>query len=166
MTGRLLLISFFVIQILVDLGHSVNAFPFVHYGMFSESFRQPDSLTVYEITVDGRQLKAEDFRIYRWDQVQNPLLAIDRQIGTEDNAFDKEKLRAAMGFTGTGALYRHLAPNLDNDPATAARFPGWYKIYLGKILGRPVRTLQVDKAWYRYDGSQFLLMKKQHRINI
>src|ERR1700710_282373 len=37
------MIVFFVVQIGLDLAHSVTVFPFVHYGMFSESFHHPDS---------------------------------------------------------------------------------------------------------------------------
>jgi hypothetical protein len=166
MTGRLLLIGFFVIQILVDLGHSVTAFPFVHYGMFSESFRQPDTLVVFEITVDGRRLNAQDFRIYPWDMIQTPLQAIDRQMQTVDARFDKEKLRSGLHFIGAGALYRLLAPNLDNTPSTAARFPEWYKRYLSRLLGHPIRTLEVDKTWYLTADSHFHLLKKDLWINL
>jgi hypothetical protein len=51
-----LVAAFFLIQIAIDLGHSVTAFPFVHYAMFSESFSQPDSLLRYEVIVDGDRL--------------------------------------------------------------------------------------------------------------
>ncbi len=166
MPGRFLLIGFFVIQILVDLCHSVTAYPFVHYGMFSESFPQPDSLTVFTITADGQLLQPGDFSIYRWDQVQNPLLAFDRQVSTRDFAFDKEKLQKGMHFIGGGSLYPLLLPNLNNTAITAARFASWYKTYLSSLIGRPIHSLRVDKTWYRYDGAHFVLLKTDHRINL
>ena len=85
-----LLIGFIVLQVGVDLAHSVTAFPFVHYGMFSESFARPDSLAVFEITVDGKLLEARDFRVYRWDMVQVPLAGFEQQEFTHDFAFDKK----------------------------------------------------------------------------
>jgi len=164
--GRFLLIGFFAIQILVDLGHSVTAYPFVHYGMFSESFAQPDSLTVFTITADGQSLQPGDFAIYRWDQVQNPLLAFDRQVSTRDFAFDKEKLQKGMHFIGAGSLYPLLLSNLNNTEITATRFASWYKTYLSSLIGRPIHSLRVDKSWYRYDGAHFVLVKTDHRINL
>lgn len=164
--GRFLLIGFFAIQILVDLGHSVTAYPFVHYGMFSESVPQPDSLTVFTITADGQSLQPGDFTIYRWDQVQNPLLAFDRQVSTHDFAFDKEKLQKGMRFIGAGSLYPRLLPNLNNSEITTARFASWYKTYLSSLIGRPIHSLRVDKNWYRYDGAHFVLLKTDNRINL
>jgi hypothetical protein len=163
---RVLLIGFFIIQVLFDLGHSVTALPFVHYGMFSESFASPDSLAVFEVTVNGRLLDAHDFSIDHWDMIQNPLGAFDRQTRSRDFAFDKERLRSGLHFIGAGSLYSLLAPNLDNTPAVAERFPGWYKTYLSRLIRQPIHALRVDKAWYRYDRVHFILLKKDPWINL
>lgn len=164
-TGARCLIAFFAIQVLVDLCHSVTALPFVHYGMFSERFPVPDSLVVFEITADGRRLDPRDFRIYSWDMVRQPLTAFDRQTGTHDFAFDKDKLRSGLHWAGLGGFWTALSPRLDNPPGLAARFPDWYKGYLGRILGHPVQSLRVDKAWYRYSGGQLILLKTEPWIN-
>ena len=161
-----LLIGFFLLQVLIDLAHSVSVFPFVHYAMFSESFARPDSLSVYEIVVDGRQLQPADFSIYQWDMMQNPLLSLQRQVSTEDFAFDKQKMAAGMKQVGIEGLYRAIQPNLDNVTGVETRFPQWYKTYLSGILGHPIRTLQVDQAWYRYSKGSCSLLKKENRINI
>src|SRR5579859_7751279 len=47
------LIGFFILQIGIDLAHSVTVFPFVHYGMFSESFSVHDSITLFGVSVVG-----------------------------------------------------------------------------------------------------------------
>jgi hypothetical protein len=161
-----LVIGFFLIQVLIDLAHSVTLFPFVHYAMFSESFARPDSLPVYEIIVDGRRLQQTDFSIYQWDMVQNPLLSLQQQTRTGDFAFDKEKMGAGMQKAGLGGLYKTLRPNLDNAPNVTSRFPQWYRNYLGSIVGHPIRTLQVDLAWYHYSEGRWRLLKKENRINI
>jgi hypothetical protein len=161
-----LLIGFFLIQVIIDLAHSVTLFPFIHYGMFSESFTRPDSIPVFEIAVDGQRLQATDFPIYQWDMVLNPLVAIERQVATRDFAFDKEKMSAGMNRSGMGALYRIVEPNLDNTRDVEARFSQWYRTYLSGLLRHPIRTLQVDKAWYRYSEGRCLLLKKENRINI
>jgi hypothetical protein len=161
-----LIIGFFLVQVVFDLGRSVTAFPFVHYAMFSESFAQPDSLVVFEITVDGQRLQPADFPIYRWDMVQSPLLAFERQAGTGDFAFDKARIQAGLHRVGLGSLYTLLKPNFDNDSRAGSRWPSWYAAYLGRLIHRPIGDLRVDKAWYRYTGGHFLLLKKENRISI
>jgi hypothetical protein len=161
-----LIIGFFLVQVVFDLAHSVTAFPFVHYAMFSDSFAQPDSLVVFEITVDGRRLQATDFPVARWDMVQEPLLAFDRQAGSRDFAFDKAKTQAGLQQVGLGSLYTRLKPNFDNDSSAGSRWPSWYAAYLGRLIRRPIGDLRVDKAWYRYADGHFFLLKKENRVSI
>ena len=161
-----LLIGLFVLQVIFDLVHSVTAFPFVHYGMFSESFSRPDTLTVYEITADGHPLQAADFSIYQWDLVQNALISLEKQVKTRDFAFDKEKMSEGMSRVGMGGIYRLVEPNLGNAPGTADRFPRWYQGWLSGLVGHPIRTLRVDKVWYRYAGGRYILLGKVNQINI
>ncbi|WP_431216060.1 hypothetical protein ACQ86N_16310 [Puia sp. P3] len=85
-----LLIGFIIIQVGIDLTHSVTVFPFVHYGMFSERFPRPDSLNVFEVSIDGRRLEPSEFRVYRWDMITGPLQAVDRLKSSDDFAFDRE----------------------------------------------------------------------------
>jgi hypothetical protein len=161
-----LFIGFIIIQITVDLAHSVTVFPFVHYGMFSESFARPDSLLVYEVTVDGRRLEAADYRVYRWDMIQSPLTAFDKMVTSNDFSFDREQLRTHLSGAGAGALYRLMAPGLENDSLTASLFPTWYKAHLTRLLGHPIGLLKVDKAWYRYENGHWQLLKLDNRITI
>jgi hypothetical protein len=161
-----LIIGFFLVQVVFDLAHSVTALPFVHYGMFSESFPRPDSLSVYEIVADGKPLQAADFPIYQWDMVQNPLFFLEKQVRTRDFAFDKEKLSAGMEWAGLGRLHRLMQPNLDNAPNTAARFPGWYRNYLSSLIGHAIKTVRVDQVWYRYTNGHCSLIKRENLINI
>ena len=155
------IIGFFILQIALDLAHSVTVFPFVHYGMFSESFAQQDSVEVFEVRVDGRLLRPGDFSIYRWDMVQTPLGAYEKQTATGDYAFDKEKLAAAMQKTGLTYLYNELKPNLDN----TGSFIPWYKRYLGGLVGHPITTVQVNKAWYRWAAGRLRLVRTETFFN-
>jgi hypothetical protein len=150
-----LVIVLFAIQIAFDLAHSVTAFPFVHYGMFSEKFSGPDSLLSYEVTVDGHRLDPQNFRIYQWDMVQQPLAAFDRMTATDDFAFDKSKFQTKLP-----ALYTHISDNLDNLSYPEARFPDWYANYLSALIGHSIRTVNVSRTWYRYTPSGFILLNK------
>jgi len=158
-------IVFFALQTGVDLAHSVTAFPFVHYGMFSESFAQPDSLAVYTVTVDGKALLAKDFRVYRWDMIQTPLAGFEKQQVTRDFSFDKEMMRIGFSRVGCSAVFRQFSPQLDNEPSANADFSRWYKQYLSGLLGYPIHTLRVDKVWYRYADGQLQSYRKETRIN-
>ena len=159
---RMLFIGFILIQIAVDLAHSVTFFPFVHYGMFSRTEPFPDSVELYQVTVDGQQLQPTDWSIYRWDMIQMPLEAFDKQTATHDFAFDKEKLKKGMQWTGCGSLYTALKTNLGN----TGHFPTWYKSYLAGLLGHRIANLRVDKAWYRWRDGRLMPIKKEPWINL
>lgn len=144
-----LLAAFFAIQVIIDLFHSVTAYPFEHYGMFSESLAAPDSLLAYEIVVDGQRLEADEFGIYRWDMIQQPLAAFDRQSRTADFAFDRSRISAA--FPG---IYSRLSTNLENTTAVAEAFPDWYLSYLSRLLHHPIHSLRVNRCRYRFSPNQ------------
>jgi len=161
-----LLIAFFLVQVAIDLAHSVTLFPFVHYGMYSEPFQRADSTEVFEVLVNGSPLLAKEHGIAEWDRIQAPLMARDKQSSTGDYAFDKEKTKEGLERVGMGKLYAAMAPRMDNDSALASQFPSWYRAYLAGLLDRPVRSLRVDRAFYRYDQGQYRLLRKEKWINL
>ena len=163
--GRAMIV-FFALQIGIDLAHSVTVFPFVHYGMFSESFSRPDSLKVFEVTVDGRRLESSSFRIYRWDMIQAPLMAFAQFRSSRDFAFDREKLHEYLQKAGMGAVYRQFEPQLINDPTVAAHFPQWYKSHLSSLLGYKIGRLKVDQSWYRYQNGRLQLLGKENYFTL
>jgi len=160
-----LLIGFIIIQVGVDLAHSVTAFPFVHYGMFSEAFGRPDTLAVYAVTVNGKLLQASDFRVYRWDMIQSPLTASETQALSRDFAFDREKMAEGLRWVGMSGVFTAIAPRITNDTSVAASFPAWYRQYLSGLLGYPVHHLRVEKVWYRWRAGQMRPYSTEIRIN-
>ncbi|MBS1606869.1 MAG: hypothetical protein JST42_29710 [Bacteroidetes bacterium] len=160
-----LLIGFIIIQVGVDLAHSVTAFPFVHYGMFSEKFGPPDSLAVYAVTVNDKLLQARDFSVYRWDMIQSPLEASEKQRVSRDFEFDREKMAAGFSRAGMTDVFTLVAPHLVNDKLVAEAFVSWYRQYLSGLLGHPVHTLRVEKVWYRWNAGRMQPYTKEIRIN-
>lgn len=150
-----LLAAFFAIQIAFDLAHSVTAFPFVHYGMFSGSLSAPDSLESYEVVVDGHRLDPRDFSIYKWDMIQQPLASFDKLVATDDFAFDKSTFRAAFP-----SLYARVSDNLDNTEYPESRFPDWYANYLSRLMGHPIGSVAVTRTCYRYEKGRLTLLSK------
>ncbi|HEY4286419.1 MAG TPA: hypothetical protein VGN00_04915 [Puia sp.] len=161
-----LLIGFIILQVGIDLAHSITAFPFVHYGMFSESFGKPDSLLVYAVIIDGKRLEASDFRVYRWDMVQAPLAGFEEEQRGHDPNSDQPHPGDNPVLVEAKLIYHSILPRqLENDDSLSVHFPQWYKQYLSRLLGRPVHSLQVEKAWYRYDGDRLQLLQKKTWIN-
>ena len=142
---------FFLVQIAIDLGHSVTAFPFEHYGMFSESFAQPDSVRGYEIVANGRTLRPDDFRIYQWDMIQQPLAAFDRQNATNDFAVDRLRIQKGLGINSVV---------LHNSSSVATNFPDWYRSHLSRILGQPVVSLQISRCRYEVKDRRLIPANK------
>lgn len=159
---RALFIVFIALQVGIDLVHSVTFFPFTHYGMFSAVDPHPDSVQLFDITADGEHLQPSGFAIYRWDMVQTPLEAFEKQTLTHDYAFDKDRLQQGLQWIGAGAVCTALKINLDN----TGDFTAWYKSYLGGLLGHPISKLRVDKAWYRWQDGRLLPVKKEPWINL
>jgi len=160
-----LLIGFIIIQVGINLAHSVTVFPFVHYGMFSERFRQPDSLAVFAVTVNGKLLQARDFRVHRWDMIQSPLAAAEVQAASRDFEFDREKTGNGLKMMGFFAGESWVAPQMRNDSGVAAGFPVWYQRYLSALLGYSVSKLRVEKVWYRWRAGQLQAYRTEIRIN-
>src|SRR5260370_36487970 len=155
------IIGFFILQMAIDLAHSVTVFPFVHYAMFSASFAPQDSVQVYNVIVDGQPLHPSRFSIYQWDMVQTPLEAAEKRAATNDFAFDKEKLQSGLRALGLGSLYNQLKPNLDN----TGSFASWYKGYLSRLLRRPIGALRVDNTCSRWNAGRLVLLQPQNPIN-
>jgi hypothetical protein len=151
--------AFFLIQLSIDLAHSVTAFPFVHFGMFSASLPASDSLLIYEVTVNGQRLQPADYRIYRWDMIQQPLAAFDKQITTDDFIPDKQKFQSALPW-----IYQRAYANLNNQ--TTNQFPSWYHDYLSRLTGQPIHSLQVTKIWYGQNHGQLMQLRKAPWIDL
>lgn len=160
------ILAVFLLQLTVDCFHSVTLYPFVHYGMFSTVFPTPDTQNVYVIAVNGDTLRAADFSAVHWDMIQQPLVGLDRQLRSADHRWDKDQLRQGLTRAGLKGFYDRIAPNLSNAPDLQARFPDWYRDYLSRLLGMPVRTLTVDKEQVRYAGGQLVPIKKENWIKI
>jgi len=160
------LIAFFFIQVLIDLAHSVTIFPFIHYGMYSESFKRADSLEIFEIRVNGQLLRAEDFSIAEWDRIHGPLSAMEKQEATDDFSFDKEKIRRGLGKIGLEGWWGATNFRVSNDPQLSFAFASWYKHYLAVVVKHPIQTLEIEKAWYRPANGKFDLLSKSRWITL
>ncbi|MDP9229673.1 MAG: hypothetical protein M3O67_03250 [Bacteroidota bacterium] len=152
-------------QVITDGLQSVTVFPFLHYGMFSESFNRKE-IEVFEITVNGRVLTANNYGILIWDLIHSPLSSFKKQISTNDFDEDKKALETKMKMVGLQKAFAVIAPNLSNSPRLRDTFPSWYKNYLTKLLHNKVLTLQVNILSYTYKNGNYILLNKAKWIEV
>lgn len=153
------------IQIIVDCLHSVTAFPFLHYGMFSESYTSK-YVQLFEVTVNGEILSANDFGILTWDLVQSPLVSFKKQMITNDFSFDKEIINKVFKTVYLEKVFLIVKDNLNNQEQLPNKFPLWYKTYLSKLLDCEIKTLEVTILNYNYQNNKYTLLKKTSWIKV
>lgn len=134
--------------------------------MYSESFRQPDSIKVFEIIVNQQILLADKYRIYEWNMINQPLIAFEKQIATKDFSFDKGKMENAMDLIHLSSLYKAARPNLNNTMNLYTQFPYWYKQYLQKITKQSISGLSVNICYYTYYKARYSLISRKEWIKI
>jgi hypothetical protein len=149
-----------LLQIVVNILHSVTAFPFLHYGMYSESFERKKT-TVYEVWVNGKQLPPKDFPVLTWDMLHIPLASREKMTATHDFAFDKNAIESDMSKAGLANVFNVIKPNLDNAAISDSSFAAWYQSYLQRILHYPVNTLTIVKSEYICNDGNYVLLKRE-----
>ncbi len=68
------MIIFIAGQLFINYKHGLVASPFYHYGMYSEVMKVQAEYNVFEVTVNGRTLKGENFSAVQWDKIILPLV--------------------------------------------------------------------------------------------
>ncbi len=162
----LVLIGFIMIQILTNLNSSLTAFPFLHYGMFSEKINYQAYYETYQIEVDGQWLKGSDFSIQDWEMIQTPLI-IQKQI-QQTKDFEKDKMYIAFFLSklGLSAIYHKIQLHLDNTKLSPLSYNKYYKNYLEKILDKPIKKLKVQLCYFAFRDQNYQLLAKQIIIQI
>lgn len=157
----------FAIQLIIDCAGSVTAFPFLHYGMFSESLKSNEkNIQAFEIITNGEKIAAADFGILTWDIIQSPLISFQQQTNTNDFSFDKKAMQQCLKMIGLEKALFAVKNNLDNKPQAGKLFPVWYKSHLSGLLGYKIETLEINVLHYQYTNSRYTLLNKEKWINI
>lgn len=153
------IIIFFICQVIIDCLQSVTAFPFLHYGMFSEVYKSKET-EIFEIRVNGKLLSSEEFNILTWDLIHSPLHALKKQIATEDFAFEKGVIKNGMNKFQLQNTLSFAVSNLDNNQSLNKEFPYWYKNHLRKLLDYEIKTVEITILHYNYKNGNYILLKK------
>jgi len=125
---------------------AVYVSPFYLYGMYANAYHVNDEYTITEVEVNGNLLQGKDFTPQQWDKIIIPI-----------NYFNEIKASNRVYST-------HIKPTLTkvgietNDQnflqsCTAGQFKSWYLPYLQNIIPAKIKTLQIRKRIYRYNGN-------------
>ncbi len=161
-----LILGCFAIQIFTNLNSSLTAFPFLHYGMFSEKINYQAYYETFQIEVDGQLLKGSDFSIQDWEMLQSPLL-IHHQI-QQNNDFEKDKMyiHFFLAKLGLSAIDDLMKPHLNNTKLSPTEYNRYYKNYIEKVLGKSITQLEVKLCYFAYRDNAYQLLSKKTIVHI
>jgi hypothetical protein len=152
--SALIILLFLGAQLIIDLMGSVTAFPFLHYGMYSEVFDSKRLPGSYHITVNGEVLNANAYSISEWEMITTPISLRLQYLQSKDFKDDKLLLSHISSKIGLEAI-SHLE-HLDNPQQSDVVFKSYYQNHLSKIISEPIQTLSIEFVQYQYKNAQYI----------
>ena len=67
------IILFVAMQLLIGYKHGMVVSPFYNYGMYSHAIKIEKFYNIFEVTVNGKLLRGQDFTPQQWDKIMLPL---------------------------------------------------------------------------------------------
>jgi hypothetical protein len=161
-----LIFVFFLLQIMVNLNGSLTAFPFLHFGMFSDKIALKPTYQTYQIEVDGEVINGMDYGIHEWEIMQTPLM-IKENISVS-NDFEKDKMFIHFFLEKLGLRFfnQAITENLNNQIVSEQTFQINYKKYLEKVLNKKIKYVKVYTCQFIFKDKQYLLLDKKLIVNI
>jgi hypothetical protein len=161
-----LIFIFFLIQIIVNLNSSLTAFPFLHFGMFSEKITLKPSYQTYQIEVDNQVLNGMDYGIHEWEIMQTPIIIKENIEASND--FEKDKLFISFFLEKLGLSFfnQAVSENLNNAIESDQIFNINYKKYLEKVLNKKIEHVKVYTCQFIFKDNQYLLLDKKVIVNL
>lgn len=141
------MILFVIGQLFINFKRGLVVSPFYHYGMYSEVINPQPAYDVYEILVDNKLLKAEDFSIQQWDKIVMPIKYFHSQDSM--NVLYKKDVKRLMQQLRISTASSKFVTHIDS-----LQFLNYYKPYLFNILGRKINSVDIASSLYAFDGKQ------------
>ena len=144
-----LVILFICGQLFVILIWGIVITPFYNYGMYSESIQIKDKYEVYEIELNGKKLRGQDFSPQEWDKIILPL-QFYRGIGESNTLYktDIKRLMNKMHIKATDANFLQTC--------NYQQFENWYKHYVEYITKQKTHSLNIISSTYSYSGNNLI----------
>ncbi len=134
-------------QLFVILIWGIVITPFYNYGMFSEVIHQKDSYEVFEVEVNNKRLRGENFSSQQWDKV---ILPLQYYAGIKkSNSLYRLQIRRLLGkmqVSTNDANFIQLC--------NYAQFENWYKHYLQTITNQEIQSVVIYYRNYQFQSNR------------
>ncbi len=130
-------VLFCIAQLFINYKRGVVVSPFFHYGMYSAKKDMPDTITVFEVQINGKPLEPFHFSAQEWDKLMLPLYqyaAVQQHNSNKWNT-DIERLLSKINIHPNAANFLLM----DN----AEKFKTWYQSYTETIIGYQINSLTI-----------------------
>ena len=146
-----LVIIFVCGQLFVILIWGIVVTPFYNYGMFSEVIDLKDNYQVFEVELNGKRLRGQDFSPQEWDKIILPLqFYAGIQKSNELYKTDIKRLMDKMHISTKDANFIQSC----NDE----QFENWYKNQLQEITNQKAESVTVTYRNYKYHSNKLETM--------
>lgn len=145
----ILLILFVCGQLFVVLIWGIVITPFYNYGMYSEPIAVEKNYQLFEVELNGKMLRGQDFSPQQWDKVLMPL---QYYAGIKkSNALYSSDIKRLLNKM-------HIASNNADflQHCSYEQFEPWYKNYLESITHRRTNSLFIHYRLYKYQSNQLV----------
>ncbi len=146
----ILVVAFSLIQLFINFKRGMVAAPFFHYGMYSAVLDPKPTYYVWEIWINGKQLKEEKFNPWQRDLILQPV-----KYYSSINASNQ------LYHTNIQRLFNrvHLNPNSSKflSNCNYPIFEKWYQAYLSKHISQPINQLSIVQREYTYFNGRLRL---------
>lgn len=131
-------------QLFVILIWGIVITPFYNYGMYSEVIEIKKNYEVFEVEVNGKRLRGEDFSPQEWDKIILPV-QFYAAINKSNELYNTEIKRLLDKM--------HISVNDQNFLLSCQyqQFENWYKDYLQSITKQKAASLTIHYRNYKYD---------------
>jgi hypothetical protein len=142
----ILVIAFICIQLFVIIIWGLVISPFYNYGMFSEVMHVNKSYRIFEVEVNGRRLRGQDFSAQQWDKVILPL-EYYASINKSNTLYKTDIKRLLEKI--------HIETSDKNflQQCNYQQFENWYKKYVATITFTPVHTINITYRLYKFSDT-------------
>ena len=138
-----LVIVFICGQLFVILIWGIVVTPFYNYGMFSEVIDVKNSYQIFEVEVNGKRLRGQDFSPQEWDKIMLPLQFYSGiKQSNELYKTDIKRLLDKMHLSASDANFL-LSCNYQ-------QFENWYRNYLQDVTNQKTESFTVNYRSYEY----------------
>jgi hypothetical protein len=146
-----LFVFFLILTFFVNYKSGAIITPVNLFGMFAGGFKIADTQTVYRLVVNDSFLDYTKYSYFERDLMLVLVGKYDNQAACNKAVFNT--IKSSFSKVGLGAIMKE--ENFSNKIDDIA-FTNWYKIFVQKIVGYPVKKLELYKQNYIWNSEKLI----------